>query len=156
MSIRDAARDVAVMKVIADLVKDGRDAAGATLRAEAEPGERISAKLPDGTVLGSVTLAKGRVSAKVVDERALFAWIEANRPDEIVHHQPTIRDSYLRHLLDQVKTTGAATTADGEVIPGLEATVGEPYPIVSLAEGAAEAVAAAWRSRVLELPGGRG
>lgn len=87
------------------------------IRPRLEPGERIRAELPDGTVIGAVTIGKPAETPTVTDERALLAWVKANRPTEIVE---SVNSAYVDALKKQVKAHGYAfVPGTGEVIPGI-------------------------------------
>lgn len=82
-----------------------------------EPGERIRAELPDGTVIGAVTIGKAAETPTVTDERALLAWVKENRPTEITE---SVNTAYVDALKKQVKAHGYAFVPDtGEIIPGI-------------------------------------
>lgn len=133
---------LAVLKVIKDLVSAQYENTRKDTREHIKPGGREPAELPDGTRLGSVTMTEGRVTAKVTDDRALTAWAEKKAPSEIT---TTVRDGYKTKLLDRAKKDGGAFDPDtGEQIPGITVENGDPYPTFKPAAGAVEAVAAAW------------
>lgn len=95
------------------------------------PGERKAAVV-DGAVLGHVTMAKGRKTARVADEAALLAWVKAHHPTEIevVPAVERVQPGFLKHLLDEAAKKGAHIDSDGVVIDGLiDVTEGDPYPI---------------------------
>lgn len=82
-----------------------------------EPGERIRAELPDGTVIGAVTIGKAAETPVVTDERALLTWVKANRPTEITE---SVNAAYVEILKRQAKAHGFAFVHEtGEVIPGI-------------------------------------
>jgi hypothetical protein len=92
------------------------------------PEERITARLPDGTKLGTVTLTKPPRDVIVYDEAALLAWVTEHRPDEITR---AIRPAYLKRLKELCRDDGLAyDERTGEVIPGIELGHKEPrlYP----------------------------
>lgn len=82
-----------------------------------EAGERIRAELPDGTVIGAVAIGKAAETPVVTDERALLAWVKANRPTEVVE---SVNSAYVEVLKRQAKAHGYAYANEtGEVIPGI-------------------------------------
>ncbi len=156
-------RTLAARLVAMRVLKDAVTAADTALRAEVQAamlvGDRVTAALPDGTVLGHVQLTKGRtgsVSAAVEDEAALLAWVTEHRPDEVLTTR-TVRRSYLTHLLDSVRQHGVyLDTVTGEAIdlPGVTVSSGQdgsPTLAVKPAAGAAEEVRAAWQDGRLAL-----
>lgn len=136
---------LAVLRVVADMVKDSRTAAATAARGTLDTGERLSARLPGGERIASVTISKGRAEPKVTDEDAFTAWVADTYPTE-VEQITVVRESFRRRLLDHAKQAGAPVTATGEAIPGVEIVQGDPYPSVRLAEGARAIVGRAWRA----------
>ena len=57
----------------------------------------LAARLPDGTKVASLPYVGGEDRAQVVDEAALVAWMETNRPGEIVKN---VRKETLKAVLD--------------------------------------------------------
>lgn len=106
------------------------------------PGERKAAVV-DGTVLGHVTMAKGRKTARVVNEAAVLAYVKAHHPTEIEYVAlEQVRPAFLKTLLDDAVKKGAFVDADGVVIDGLiEVVEGAPYPVSKLADDADLAIA---------------
>lgn len=89
-----------------------------------EPGEQVTAVMPDNTRVGKVSLSEAPNNVVVTDEAALIAWVQKNKPTEIV---PSLREAYWNTLKNQVKTNGHAFDPDtGEIIPGIEAVAGTP------------------------------
>lgn len=120
------------------------------------PNEKLAAELPDGTVIGTVARSKPRSRPSVVDPAALLAWVEKNRPEEIVR---SVNPAYLRALEAQARKHGAAfNTETGEIIPGIEMTTGSPSYLPSASEEGREVVLSRFaeliRGGVLALPGG--
>lgn len=104
------------------------------------PGERKAAVV-DGTVLGHVTMAKGRKTARVVNDAAVLAYVKAHYPTE-VEVSEQVRPAFLKTLLDDAVKKGAFLDSDGVVIDGLiEVVEGSPYPMSKLADDADLAIA---------------
>lgn len=123
-------RDLAGRQLVAKILAEEVGALVKQYRDELEPKmlarENVAALLPDGTVIGEVKRAKAPKSAQVVDERALLAWVEKNRPDEI-EVRKTVRSSYLDALKAQAKKDGwPYDPTTGEIIPGIEVVEGTP------------------------------
>ncbi|MBA9003698.1 hypothetical protein [Thermomonospora cellulosilytica] len=157
MSMHEDAARLAVLRELAARIRTARDAAAEGIRDGWEPGDRATAKLPDGTPVGSVTLAKGRAKADVTDEAAFLEWVARTHPEELETVTVTRVDPEFRErLISAARQLGAAVDpATGEEVPGVTVTVGEPYPQVRLDPAAGEAIAKAWRSGGLaELVGG--
>lgn len=106
------------------------------------PGERKAAVV-DGTVLGHVTMAKGRKTARVANEAAVLAYVKAHHPTEIEYVAlEQVRPAFLKALLDDAAKKGAFIDSDGVVIDGLiEVVEGSPYPMSKLADDADIAIA---------------
>lgn len=125
-----AALRAAILKTVADDVEavlaPGKDAVRDEM---VDAGvEKIGATLPDGTKVASLSLCGGESAPRVTDPAAFQAWVEANRPGEIVS---SVRESYVKAVLDEAKKAGRAVDrASGEVIPGI--TFGPTTPYVRL------------------------
>lgn len=99
------------------------------------PGERKAATV-DGHMLGLVTMAKGRKTAKVVNDAALLAYVKAHHPTEI-EVEERVRPAFLKLLLDDAVKKGAFIDSDGVVIDGIiDVVQGDGYPVVKLDEDA--------------------
>lgn len=119
---RELAGRQVVAKVLADEVKALTEQTRAVLEHRLGPRESTTAHLPDGTVIGQVSRTRASVSAKVVDEAALLAWVVEHRPDEVVQ---SVRSSYVKVLQAQARSHGRPFDVEtGEVIPGIEMVEG--------------------------------
>lgn len=122
-----APRTVIAAKLIGDQLKAIEQAAKADVLelSEATGGTTFTVKDDDGTKLGTVSKSDGRSSAKVVNEAALYQWVKANRPDQLVE---VIAPAYLKSVLASALEHGdAVDEGTGEVIPGIEVTQGAPF-----------------------------
>lgn len=150
-------RGIAVKLVAAKVLTDRLQAYTADLKeqmaAMLDEGDRKTAALGNGTKCGTVTYTKGRVTARVVDDAALLAWVQANHPDEVVSQ---VRPSFLTALLDDAKKAGAAVSREtGELVPGVEVWMGTPYLSVKPDPAAVPALADAIRAgQLLALESG--
>lgn len=152
---REVALRLAVLRVLGDLIRDGRSAADATAGEIMEAGDCLTAKLPTGEKVAAVSMAKGRLSARVTGREAFTAWVMATYPDE-VEQVVRVRPAFEARLLNDAKVLGVpADPKSGEEIPGVAVGHGDPHPSVKLDPGAREAVGKAWRDGDLtELVGG--
>ncbi|MGW4406572.1 hypothetical protein ACWEJ6_21260 [Nonomuraea sp. NPDC004702] len=147
MISNDVALAEVVLKVITARLKQAKDNADAELRQTALPGDRTNAVLPDGTVAGAVTQAKGRVSARVTDRDKFVAWVAMHYPGEVEEVTSTsVRPAFEKKILDDCKRHGHPVDTDGSEVAGVEVGVGDPYSITKVADGAEDAIAAAYRS----------
>lgn len=120
--MREAAARAVVYQIVEQAAKARKDEAKAEL-AELEPGDGISARL-NGVAIGKATMTAGRQKLTVTDERALVEWVRRNHPTEIVE---SVNPAYLKVLEASGKALGAVIDDQGEVVPGVEITVGEAY-----------------------------
>jgi hypothetical protein len=124
---RGLAVQAVALRALAERVDDRLDDVKAELRGVIGPNDRTTARLDNGTAIGTVTYTNGRVAASVVDPAAFLAWVRLNHPDEIVQ---AVRDSFRDAVLATCKRIGAPVNRDGEVIPGVRVMVGDPYLMV--------------------------
>ena len=135
---------VAVLKTLADKVAEAdREARAELLATMQEIGaEKVSAELPDGTAVASVSIVGGKgAKAVVVDERAFLAWVKANHPMEI---EERVSDAFKKRLLDEL-------AQNGEEVPGVELGTARPYLSNRFKTGGKDAIAAAWVEGTLQL-----
>ena len=121
-SVREAAARAVVFQIVEQAAKARKDEAKAEL-AGLEPGDGVSARL-NGVVIGKATMTSGRQKLTVTDERALVEWVRRNHPTEIVE---SVNPAYLKVLEAAGKSLGAVVDDQGEVVPGVEITVGEAF-----------------------------
>ena len=159
MSTR-AERLLAGQAIVARVVAEEVDATVKTLRTALEqriaPNEKLAAELPDGTTIGTVGRSKPPRRPAVTDPAAVLAWVEANRPDEIVR---SVNPAFIRWLESQARAHGVAIDpTTGEIIPGVEMVTGNPsYQPSATDEGRAVVLARLdelIRGGVLTLPAG--
>ncbi|ETK36176.1 hypothetical protein [Microbispora sp. ATCC PTA-5024] len=171
---------VAAAKVLADIVTEGYE----QLRKEAEPefaalrtqynARTLDAALPDGTVLGTISILGGPASRKF-NMSAIAAIVANDDPDEFVEqirpeavadpdllafvrdHMPhllvkKIRDEHLKRVFKRVDENGYLKDAAGTLIKVAEVTRGEPTGEFryKATPAAREAVWAAWEAGILQ------
>lgn len=152
MNARDIARDLAVLKVLSERLREARVLLEKQARELMEPVDRLVVRVDD-EVVGAVTVVNGRRTARVVDAAALLAWVKDNRPTE-VQTVESVRSSYVTAVLSAAKDLGVAVDSiTGELVPGIEVTVGDPYPMIRLTADADAVVSLAWQAGRLQLPG---
>jgi hypothetical protein len=140
---RILARDLMVLKALLDRVAGAMVVAKADTLGAMEVGERLVVKIGDEPI-GTVTVAHGRVSARITNPRALVAWVKVNHPTEVVTTEQ-VRSSFVAALLKRAKD-------GGEVIPGVEVSEGDPYLLAPVDDVAAKVIAQAWADGSLSLP----
>lgn len=153
--VKGAARSAMAAQLVSKLVAEhGAGFKTDLLAAMSDLGaERIRVTDDDGTDLGSVALAAGRVSAKVTDPAAFQAWVAVRHPDELVQQ---VRESFTHRVLNQAAATGdPVDPMTGEVIPGVEVVAGDPYLTVRPTAAAKDRMRETLQaSGLLVLPGG--
>jgi hypothetical protein len=141
----------AVLKALLKVVAGSADDAKAGLKdvMDALEIDSLAAKLPDGTKVAALNRAGGNTAARVTDEGKFFAWVEQNRPGELV---TSVRDSYRKALLEALDKAGALVDPEtGEVVPGVEFVTGKDWLTVNFKPGGEEAIKQAWQSGRLSL-----
>lgn len=121
-AMRDAAARAVVFQVLEQRAKELKDAAKAEL-AQLQPGDTIGAQW-DGQLLGKATMTAGRTRLVVTDEGKLLEWLQGNHPTEIV---VSPNPAYLKSLESTARNVGAVIDNQGEIVPGVELTHGDPY-----------------------------
>lgn len=150
MIANDLALAEVVLKVMTEQLQLAKKRADAELRTTALPGDRTSAVLPDGTIAGTLTQAKGRTSARVSDRDKLVAWVAMYHPGEVEQVTTTsVRPAFEKALLDMCKRHGHPVNADGVEVAGVEVGTGDPYSITKVADGAEDAIADAYQAGLL-------
>lgn len=103
--------------------------------------ERVGAKLPDGTKIGTISYSEGRVGAKVEDEAAALAWCLRAHPSEVQTVQ-IIRPAYMKSLLDTAKAEGVGIDlSTGEILPFIKVEKGQPFITVTSTKDGTERMA---------------
>lgn len=129
LSLPDHTKRLGVLAFLASRVgaenAEARSEGHAALLASGLKRGDLVSVLDDGTEIADVMLKRGAVYAKVSDEKALVAWLKDNHGTEVETVERP-RRAYLGLLLDNAKKAGVAVDEHGEVIPGIEVTVGDP------------------------------
>lgn len=126
---RAAALKAAAMKFLADRVIEAKHAANAAVMDFLDAGDRKGAVLPDGGDIGTVSVAKGRKTVKVVDEVEFLEWVRKHSPQNVYEQ---VRPAYVKSLAEngEIVDGMVVDSTTGEVVPGLEQTTGNPYVAV--------------------------
>lgn len=147
----------ALLKVLTDELKTAKAVADCEVRDGWRPSDRLTATIPGGADIGTVTLANGKTTANVTDLATYEAWASEAHPEwiETVTVTRVNLDATTR-ILAAARKRGVAVDAEtGEVVPGITVSAGEPYPMVKLADDARDVVVSAWqKGQLTELMGG--
>jgi hypothetical protein len=148
MTPQEQALRMAVLKVLVAELSAAKKSADFEIRRCWRPSDRLTATISGGDDIGTVTLAKGRTTASVADTAAYEAWVRATHPEQIETVPATTRvnPEFTARLTSAAKQLGVAVDETGEVVPGIEVSAGDPYPMVKLAEDARDEVAKAWQA----------
>lgn len=148
MSKDDTALTFALLKVLSTRIGKAKKNADAEIRDGWQVKDRNAAVLPDGTKIGSVTLAKGKLTADLVDADKFLEWVLTYHPDEVEQVTVTrVNADFTARMISYARQTGSnVDPATGEEIPGLRVQEGDPYAMTILADDAAEQVAKAWQN----------
>ncbi|WP_372663682.1 hypothetical protein [Amycolatopsis kentuckyensis] len=107
-----------------------------------DTGDSKAATLDDGTRLGKVTKAHGRVTAAVYSEPEFLAWVKQNYPDEVM---TVVRPAFEHKILEATKKYNEAIDPNtGEEVPGVGLIAGNPYITYRAERGAVETIAERW------------
>lgn len=149
MSKDDTALTFALLKVLSTRLGKAKKAADAEIRDGWQVKDRNSAVLPGTEIkIGSVTLAKGKLTADLVDADKFLEWVLTYHPDQVEQETVTrVNADFTARMISYARQTGSnVDPATGEEIPGLRVQEGDPYAMTILEDDAAEKVAKAWQS----------
>lgn len=150
---RDVVNTLALVTAIARRVTDADKTARTAALGALDVSERLKAKLPDGTIVGTVSVVNGSTKAVVANADELLDWVAANHATELETVTTTrIRPGYVTALLKQAEAHGEPVTRDGETVAGVAIRHGNPYVKVDQTPDQAELVAGAWLRREIALP----
>lgn len=146
--MKELARKYAVLRALKDRVRDVEQEISTEFLSALDIGDVKAASLDDGTLLGKITKAHGKRTPTVTDEAALIEWVRRTHPSEIVE---TVRPAYRSRLLASAGRHGdAVDETTGEIVPGIELRVGDPYVSFRSQPGLSEIVAAHWDALAAE------
>lgn len=147
MTAHDTALRVALLKVLTEQLAAAKRTVGEEVAGSWRVKDRSTAVLPDGTEIGTVTLAEGRTAAKVSDDDAYLAWVLENHPEEIEQIAITrVNPDFTARTLSFARQHGEPVDpATGETVAGVVVQQGDPYPMAKLSPEAADLVAKAWQ-----------
>jgi hypothetical protein len=153
MDIAQLALEEAALKALADSVNDRLKQVKATMQ-EALVGSgisKVSATLPDGTKVATISRSDAKPAAVVIDDEAFRAWVRTVAPDEIKTRLVTeVRPAYRTAILAQMTAAGVPRVVDTETgelhdVPGVEVRATRSLThSVRPVDGGREAIAKAW------------
>lgn len=148
MSKDETALTVALLKVLSTRIGAAKKTADKDITGGWEVSDRNAAVLPNGTKIGTVTLAKGKRSVDITDQDAYMEWVLEMHPDAVQQVQVTQVDpDFTARMIAFARATGStADPATGDEVPGLRVRDGDPYPMTKLEDDAAALVAEAWQN----------
>lgn len=165
MSLKDAAARAAWLATLADAVdkelKAAKKEVEAGLKAakEATGTRQVGAELPDGTLVAKVTLVTPAPAAVVTDAKALLAWMRDHHPEQIASRLVVeVRPAFLDGLLKEMTAAGVPRWCDKETgelhqVPGVEMQGRAAYQRMTFEKAGKAAIAEAWRTGRLQVPG---
>lgn len=131
MSKEDALRRAAVAAHVAKIASQEKKRALAELEEVMAPGD-TSRPMIDGFQIGTVSVSAPVPKYQVVDEKALVAWLEWNKPDA-VHKVPAPWFTAAAALDGFIKQTG-------EIPDGVEVVQGDPRISVRISTAQADVI----------------
>jgi hypothetical protein len=150
----DALRDV-TLKTLADDVTEAIKTGRTDLKTVMQDMgiKSLSAKLPDGTPVATLTLAGGQEAPRITDQAKYLAWVQQAHPTET---ETIVRSGYTEALLKAMKDSGRPVDPrTGEVVPGVEFAATDPYITPSFTRtgrGGRELIRRAWRDGAIQIP----
>jgi hypothetical protein len=158
MDLAQLALEEAALKALSDTVNDRlKEVKNAMQEQLVDNGiSKVSATLPDGTKVATISRSDAKPAAVVVDDDAFLAFVRSIAPGEISTRLVTeIRPAYRTSILAQMTAAGVARIVEletGELhdVPGVEvrATRALTHSVRPTA-GGKEAIAEAWRNGAL-------
>lgn len=147
MTKHQTALKFAVLQILRKRLATAKDVADVEINETWKVKDRNAAVLPDGTEIGSVTLAKGKTTAKLTDDQKYFEWVLENHPDEIEQVKVTrVKPGFTERLLNFARQTGdCVNPATGQPVPGIVVEQGNPYALPILVADADELITQAWQ-----------
>ncbi|WP_328934187.1 MULTISPECIES: hypothetical protein [unclassified Streptomyces] len=158
MSLKDTARDVAVLSTLHDTIGDRlkiakRELEAGLRTAKQETGtQKIGVSIGDGPDVGTASLVQPKAAAAVTDVDKFTAWVMANYASEITRRFVTeVKPGFQKKVLAEMTAAGVAEWADPEngvihEVPGVEMQGRAAYTRMTLPDVGKEAIAAAWRA----------
>lgn len=155
MDLAQLALEEAALKALADTVNDRLKEVKNAMQEQlvANGISKVTASLPDGTKVATISRSDAKPAAVIIDEDAFLKWVRSIAPDEISTRLVTeVRPAYRTSVLAQMTAAGVArivNTETGELhdVPGVEIKATRALThSVRPSTGGKEAIAEAWRT----------
>ncbi|MGW1015635.1 hypothetical protein [Streptomyces niveus] len=155
MDIAQLALEEAALKTLADAVNDRLKEVKASMQQQLVGNgiSKVTASLPDGTKVATISRSDAKPAAVVVDDDAFLAWVRTAAPDEINTRLVTeVRPAYRTAVLAQMTAAGTPQVVDTDTgviheVPGVEVRATRSLThSVRPTSGGKEAIADAWRN----------
>lgn len=140
--LKQQALTVAVLTALGERITEAAKTARADLLTVMQEvgAERVTAALPDGTSVASVSLAASQGGkAYVADDAAFTRWVAEQHPCELEY---TVRPAFRKAKLDELSATQ-------EAIPGVDFAEARPYLMNKFRGDGKGAIASAWQAEEL-------
>ena len=155
MDLAQLALEEAALKALSDTVNDRlKEVKNAMQEQLVGNGiSKVTASLPDGTTVATISRSDAKPAAVVVDDDAFLAFVRSIAPSEISTRLVTeVRPAYRANILAQMTAAGVARIVDTETgelhdVPGVEVKATRALThSVRPTTGGKEAIAEAWRN----------
>jgi hypothetical protein len=155
MDLAQLALEEAALKTLSDAVNDRlKEVKNAMQEQLVGNGiSKVTATLPDGTKVATISRSDAKPAAVVVDDDAFLAFVRDIAPSEVTTRIVTeVRPAYRTSILAQMTAAGVARIVDTETgelhdVPGVEVKATRSLThSVRPSTGGKEAIADAWRN----------
>ena len=169
MDLAQLALEEAALKALSDTVNDRLKEVKNAMQEQlvANGISKVTASLPDGTKVATISRSDAKPAAVVIDDDAFLDFVRTIAPDEISTRLVTeVRPAYRTSILAQMTAAGVARVVDTETgelhdVPGVEIKATRSLThSVRPTSGGKEAIAEAWRTgqlahlNLLQIEGG--
>lgn len=155
MDIAQLALEEAALKALSDTVNDRLKEVKNAMQEQLTTNgiSKVTASLPDGTKVATISRSDAKPAAVVVDDDAFLAFVRTVAPSEISTRLITeVRPAYRTTILAQMTAAGVARIVDTETgelhdVPGVEVKATRSLThSVRPSSGGKDAIAEAWRN----------
>jgi hypothetical protein len=134
---------LAVLRALKHRIREVEGVLSADFLHALDEGDSKAATLDDGTRLGKVSKSRGNQTPAVVDEQAFRRWVKKNYPTEIVE---SVAPAFQEKIFVATRSYGQPVDpATGEIVPGIELRLGNPYISFRSERGYEKVVAERWQ-----------